>query len=196
MIRQTISCDICGTEKRLTNHWFVACEQGGELRVSGFNSRNRLRPGSKHLCGQTCLHKLMDDFISRTQSGQTAAATEESEGSKPATATDTSLLSKSAFASSDAFAEEDASIEEESYARLIPTPPAPAVPQRLPGKPAIELATLPARRDTSEAAELLDEPPKYGTRNWNEAAWERERKRVSQTGEHRAVPATRRRSIA
>src|ERR1700690_2184316 len=65
LIRQAISCAICGTEKKQTNHWFVAYDQGGELRVSGWNSRNRLRPGSKHLCGQTCLHKLVDDFMAR-----------------------------------------------------------------------------------------------------------------------------------
>jgi len=65
VIRQAISCDICATEKKQTNHWFVAYDQGGELRVSGWNSRNRLRPGSKHLCGQTCLHKLVDDFMAK-----------------------------------------------------------------------------------------------------------------------------------
>jgi hypothetical protein len=65
VIRQAISCDICATEKKQTNHWFVAHEQGGELRVSGWNSRNRLRPGSKHLCGQTCLHKLVDEFMAK-----------------------------------------------------------------------------------------------------------------------------------
>src|ERR1017187_5864823 len=65
LIRQAISCDICGSEKKQTNHWFVAHDQGGELRVSGWNSRNRLRPGSKHLCGQTCLHKLVDEFMAR-----------------------------------------------------------------------------------------------------------------------------------
>lgn len=65
MIRQAISCDICGAEKKQTNHWFVAWEQAGELRVSGWNSRNRLRTGSKHLCGQVCMHKLADDFMAR-----------------------------------------------------------------------------------------------------------------------------------
>jgi len=44
---------------------FVACDLGGELRVSGWKSRNRLRPGTKHLCGQTCLHKLVDEFMAR-----------------------------------------------------------------------------------------------------------------------------------
>lgn len=66
MIRQAISCDICASEKKQTNHWFVAFEQGGELRLSGWNSRNRLRQGMKHLCGQTCLHKLVDEFMART----------------------------------------------------------------------------------------------------------------------------------
>jgi hypothetical protein len=66
MIRQAISCDICAAEKRQTNHWFVAYEQGGELRVSGWTSRHRLRPDSKHLCGQTCLHKLVDEFMAKS----------------------------------------------------------------------------------------------------------------------------------
>lgn len=65
MIRQAISCDICGAEKKQTNHWFVAYEQAGELRVSGWSSRNRLKADSKHLCGQACLHKLADDFMAR-----------------------------------------------------------------------------------------------------------------------------------
>ncbi len=65
VIRQAISCDICASEKRQTNHWFVAYEQGGELRVSGWSSRHKLRPGSKHLCGQTCLHKLVDEFMAK-----------------------------------------------------------------------------------------------------------------------------------
>jgi len=60
MIRQAISCDICGAEKRQTNHWFVAYTAGGELRVTGWNANGRMRAGCKHLCGQTCLHKLVD----------------------------------------------------------------------------------------------------------------------------------------
>jgi hypothetical protein len=83
VIRQAISCDICGTEKKQTNHWFVAYDQGGELRVSGWNSRNRLRPGSKHLCGQTCLHKLVDDFMAKTLAFRPSAAAEEIEIEDP-----------------------------------------------------------------------------------------------------------------
>jgi len=79
VIRQAISCDICGSEKRQTNHWFVAYDQGGELRVAGWSSRNRLRPGSKHLCGQTCLHKLVDEFMAKAISGRAQAGADELE---------------------------------------------------------------------------------------------------------------------
>jgi hypothetical protein len=77
VIRQAISCDICGSEKRQTNHWFVAYDQGGELRVAGWSSRNRLRPGSKHLCGQTCLHKLVDEFMANAISGRVQSGPDE-----------------------------------------------------------------------------------------------------------------------
>jgi hypothetical protein len=97
VIRQAISCDICGTEKKLTNHWYLAYDQGGELRVSGLESRNRLRPGAKHLCGQTCLHKLVDDFITRAQEVRPqSGAAEMAEVELPVAVTDTSLTSNAA----------------------------------------------------------------------------------------------------
>ena len=86
MIRQAISCDICGAEKKQTNHWFVAWEVAGELRVSGWNSRNRQRTGAKHLCGQVCMHKLADDFMARViaqKIGSKASADEMEEAIKP-----------------------------------------------------------------------------------------------------------------
>lgn len=91
VIRQAISCDICGTEKRQTNHWFVAWEQAGELRVSNWSSRKRLGSGTKHLCGQSCLHKLVDDFMARSMRIPTVAdaATPQS--------TDTSLAGTAAW---------------------------------------------------------------------------------------------------
>lgn len=47
--------------------------------MSGWNSRNRLRPGSKHLCGQTCLHKLVDDFMAKLLAAKPALASDEVE---------------------------------------------------------------------------------------------------------------------
>ena len=159
MIRQAISCDICKAEKKQTNHWFVACEQAGELRVSGWNSRNRLRAGSKHLCGQTCLHKLLDEFLARTVEGRpapdAAVAIEQPE-------VEASVTPKRTV------------IEEESSARVI-TPP--AVPERI--APAALLA-MPAR--VAEAPRPIvmprrEESATDAARRRRAEAWERERAR-------------------
>ena len=181
MIRQAISCDICATEKKQTNHWFVAYEYGGELRVSGWNSRNRLRPGSKHLCGQTCLHKLVDDFMARALATRApAAAQEEPEIEVRPMRTDASLTSASAFE------------EVESSARLI-TPPAPPVrqPLRLP----VEVVTAPARTREVEAV-VAEDAPRFTSRSWRAEAWERERERELRAVERRPEIAARRRSNA
>ena len=141
MIRQAISCDICGTEKRQTNHWFVAYEQGGELRMSGWSSRLRLRPGSKHLCGQTCLHKLVDEFMAKS----IAVRAQPSDEEEPALAmaTDTSLTSKAAYVDAPSgkadFDEIDSSVR-----RLPPVEDkAPQPAQRQPAG----LVTMPPRND-------------------------------------------------
>ncbi len=113
VIRQAISCDICGTEKKQTNHWFVAYDQGEELRVSGWNTRNRLRPGFKHLCGQTCVHKLVDDFMARALTArvpQTAQIDVDDEYMEQSMGADISLASDAAYK------------EVESTARLIAMP--------------------------------------------------------------------------
>ena len=188
MIRQAISCDICGTEKKQTNHWFVAYDQGGELRVSGWNSRNRLRPGSKHLCGQTCLHKLVDDFMAKalTVRAPRAAAIEgDDEIVEQAVGSDTSLTSNAAYQ------------EVESSARLIPTPvtvvPAAAAPTRPPLRMPMELVPPAPRPRIEEVQAPVDESPHYASRNWRAAAWERERERELRTVERRPGLAARRR---
>lgn len=75
MIRQAISCDICGSEKKQTNHWFVAYERNGELRLSGWQSKQTLRPKAKHLCGQKCVHRLMDEYMAAVSSIADVAGT-------------------------------------------------------------------------------------------------------------------------
>jgi hypothetical protein len=167
VIRQAISCDICGTEKKQTNHWFVAYDQGEELRVSGWNSRNRLRPGSKHLCGQTCLHKLVDDFLARALTSRmprNAHYDAEDELIRQAVKTDTSLTTVAA------------SKEIASSTRLIATP-ALVSPTRPPLRMQMELVTMPAKSQAEEIAVAVNEPPRYTSRNWRAAAWERERER-------------------
>jgi hypothetical protein len=63
VIRQAITCDICGSEKQQTNHWFVACDHNGELRLAAWEGQRVRRSGLKHLCGQKCVHRLLDDFM-------------------------------------------------------------------------------------------------------------------------------------
>jgi hypothetical protein len=182
MIRQAISCDICGTEKKQTNHWFVAYEQDGELRVSGWSSRKRLRPGSKHLCGQICLHKLVDDFMARALKVNAPQAEADetpkeapNEAIKSAIGADTSLTSSAAF-EEDAFEEED---EFGSSARLISTPE-PVQPMRPPLRMPMELVAEPVRPRAQKSVVPGEEPPRYASRNWRAAAWERERERAGE----------------
>ena len=150
MIRQAISCDICASEKRQTNHWFVAYEQAGELRVSGWSSRHKLRPGSKHLCGQTCLHKLVDEFMAKAiavRSQRPADEPAEETATDPIAVSgagravsDASLTSNAAYPAAmyPAAAQTDsASVDLESSARLI----VPAAIQ--PSSPAASLPSLP-----------------------------------------------------
>jgi hypothetical protein len=176
MIRQAISCDICGTEKKQTNHWFVAHDQGGELRVSGWSSRNRLRPGTKHLCGQTCLHKLVDEFMARTLAGRVQQPpAEEAKHGEQTPGIDASLTSDAAYQ------------DFESSARLIETPApvsAARAPLRMP-----ELVPAASKAVVSE-----DEPPRYTSRNWRAEAWQRERERELHGADRPSEISARRRS--
>jgi hypothetical protein len=196
VIRQAISCDICGAEKKQTNHWFVASEHGGELRVSGWNSRNRMRPGSKHLCGQTCLHKLVDDFMARDVAARMQrGAMDEGEMEARVAGTDASLTSDAAY------------VEIESSARLLPSV-TPNLPKRLPvrvgtdgSSPAglrAELLAMPGRLHAEgpalPAVSPTEEPPSYRSRNLRAKAWDREREREMRAVERRPDIAARRRS--
>jgi hypothetical protein len=176
VIRQAISCDVCSSEKRQTNHWFVAYEQRGELRLSGWQSRNRLRPGTKHLCGQTCLHKLVDDFMakaiaSRPQTRATSAVEAELEAAK----TDTSLTSNAAY---------DAESSAHRIAPVVSTVPIPV------SWPQLELVAMPGKILPEKL--VAPEEPRFASRNWRAEAWERERQRELRAIEHRPDNARRR----
>jgi len=188
VIRQAITCDICASEKKQTNHWFVAYDQGGELRVSGWNSRNRLRPGSKHLCGQTCLHKLVDEFMARTLAVRPQpAAAESAEVEAPVREMSRSIHSNEEYS------------DFESSARLI-TPAAPALPSAAilpkasPFRPQADVVALPRRVQAEEPVVALDEPPRYASRNWRAEAWDRERERNQRPADRRPSVIARRRS--
>jgi hypothetical protein len=207
VIRQAISCDICASEKRQTNHWFVAYEQAGELRVSGWSSRHKLRPGSKHLCGQTCLHKLVDEFMAKAIAVRAQRPADEPAEElipDPPAVGDASLTSNAAYANmaiADAARDDRTGIDLESSARLI-TPPAIALPTAVSARPAYpsqaavspvapapappllprpawrpQPELVPPRSHPAEYVSAPEESPRYASRNWRAEAWERERER-------------------
>jgi hypothetical protein len=183
VIRQSISCDICGTEKKHTNNWYVSHEQGGELRLTGWTSRNRVRPGSRHLCGQTCLHKLVDEFMARLLSARmSTGAAELPETYARPRKTDTSLTSPAAFE------------EIDSSARLLPSPP-PVVVSRSRAAAGAGSVAMPAPLPVgAAAAPPAGEAPGSSSRRWRTEAWERERERELRSGERRPEITPRRRS--
>ena len=208
MIRQAISCDICGSEKKQTNHWFVAYEQAGELRLAGWNSRNRLRAGARHLCGQTCLHKLIDDFMARDMAGRTqtaaaavaeaeAVAVAEAEKSSRFMALEAEKASRFARDSRDTSLTADVAYAEdfESSARLIPTPATRVIPAAV-----AKSATLPPPVELVPAARacavepVAEETARFSSRNWRAEAWEREREREQHGLPRHSGVAARRRS--
>lgn len=136
MIRQAISCDICAREMQNPNHWFVAYDRGAELRVIRWGFRSRLRAGARHLCGQTCLHKLVDEFMTRPAEfmarpavASGAAIHEEKQPASPANGNIT-------FCGSSLDASKDIADGFESSARLIQ----PNAPQ---AEPAAALTLMP-----------------------------------------------------
>lgn len=71
MITQSISCDMCGVQKREANHWFIAYEEAQELRITGWASPRRLSAGTVHLCGERCVHRFLSGFIAQAPKVQT-----------------------------------------------------------------------------------------------------------------------------
>jgi len=118
VIRQAISCDICRTEKRQANHWFVAYEQSGELRISGWNSPYLSRAGTKHLCGETCLHKA----ISKFQAKLVDVGTQCTDRIDAAMSADAMTMAHTECA-------------EPACSTRLPSPPTPSLPQPIQGSP-------------------------------------------------------------
>jgi hypothetical protein len=168
------------------NHWFVVYDGGPEFRMTRWNTRTRLRPDARHLCGQTCLHKLVDDFMARTISDRASAIPDKSDqpqlekqnktqqsGIKPASATltaapppATSIRPAAPIPQTYPQTYPDTYIDDyESSARLI-TP--------------IEPESEPKPNSDAPAA-----APSYSSRSWRADAWKRERERGQREATHR-----------
>jgi hypothetical protein len=163
VIRQAISCDICGRDKQQTNHWFVAYEHGAELRIAGWSSQARLRTSAKHLCGQTCLHKLVEDYMARTLATRSALpiAERDEEMELPAAthvATDASLTS---------------AIAHPPPARIA----APVQATCIDGYDSTTHVLKPNALTPNQDSEIPVPHPSFKSRIWRAEAWKREQER-------------------
>jgi hypothetical protein len=168
VIRQAISCDICGRDKQQTNHWFVAYEHGTELRIGGWSSQARLRTSSKHLCGQTCLHKLVDDFMARTLAMRGAASAAERDDEEMELPLATHLLTP---------APTDASLTSAAA-----HPAATRIAQPIPatyvdGYDSSARVLKPIALTPSKEPDAPITQPGINTRTWRAEAWKREQER-------------------
>lgn len=67
-IRRIYLCSICNTERKETNRWFVAVESLYDLKVMRWKDANAEilnATTTQHLCGQACMHKLLDRFLAK-----------------------------------------------------------------------------------------------------------------------------------
>ena len=182
MIRQAISCDICGRDKQQTNHWFVAYEHGSELRISGWSSQVRMSTKAKHLCGQTCMHKLVDDFMVRTIEARVGPVPDEAiqpspRGSIPVgTRTDMSLT----LAAS------------RTPPARIAAPIVPVSADEFHLTPRVLPAFDAARSE--EKIPPVSNAPAFGSQEWRVEAWRREQERERRSGTN--AKASRRGSVA
>jgi hypothetical protein len=72
--RVAYSCDVCEAEKKEVNHWLVSEES--KVGIDFHTWEWAVREGRltqdgplklRHLCGQACCHRLLDEFLSRQQ---------------------------------------------------------------------------------------------------------------------------------
>jgi len=67
-VNAKIVCDVCGTEKKETNHWFRAdITLYGDLKFSRWNYDDPwINLGSTfHLCGEQCCQKKLSEWAAK-----------------------------------------------------------------------------------------------------------------------------------
>ncbi len=194
MIRQAITCDICGTEKKQAKHWFVAYLQAGEFRVSGWQAQAKLRAGTQHLCGQTCLHKLVDEFMAGTLVARPEPAADTSETTAANTWAGDSPVAITAISP---VATPSPTMPAASFPLqqdLEPIPFRPSIasqPQPIPAPVPISAVPAPDPLRPVSPKSITDSATGYAPRRWRAEAWQREREREVHPPEHRTGLAAR-----
>ncbi len=70
MLKATYICDICGAKRKEANHWFSArlgYARGTPSSVT-FQRWEDSDEHDSHLCGQECVHKMLDKWMSEPTS--------------------------------------------------------------------------------------------------------------------------------
>ena len=171
------------------NHWFVVYDGGPEFRMTRWNSRTRLRPDARHLCGQTCLHKLVDDFMVRTISDRVTTTADKAGQPQPEKARpEQAQREKEKKAPPPAIKPVEASLAAESPQTTPIQRPAVHIPDTyIDDYESSARLITPIEPDRNSNTDAPVTAPSYSSRSWRADAWKRERERRE---------ATHRRSIA
>lgn len=64
---EQITCDVCGKQKQAVNHWWLMQTTMTEFRLYRWNEKTvkRLIRLAKHLCGQECVIKAVNEYLSK-----------------------------------------------------------------------------------------------------------------------------------
>ena len=75
-------CDVCGAEKKIANKWLLVFDGSDQHFViehwSDFGSKEN---GVKIICGESCLHRILQPFLDSRTNSTTIAPIPSNEGS-------------------------------------------------------------------------------------------------------------------
>jgi hypothetical protein len=163
LIRQVISCDICGERRRSRPITGLSPASRKENCAPADGTRAcAWVPGPSTCMGKTCLHKLVDQFVARNLASRTA--TEGAIETRPVT--NSSLTSKTACVE----CKTDTSVTSRAVAVVSAKLTGVPVPMVLPIQSAV-----PADEPRALPGPLIENVPNHASRRWRAEAGERER---------------------
>ena len=69
----TQSCEVCGVLKGASNHWFRVVATDRSLMIMPWGQQLYMQAeNEKHLCGDVCIGKLVQDWLGKQKAGGNA----------------------------------------------------------------------------------------------------------------------------
>jgi hypothetical protein len=62
MKTEIYTCDVCGTQKKESNHWFVLFSP---FYLSTWTNEAQNVEDAVHICSSQCAHKKLEEFLSK-----------------------------------------------------------------------------------------------------------------------------------